>query len=345
MKKTIVGVDLAKKVIQVCVAHNNHIVSNDEMSPEQFTSWLTMAKPAIVVFESCATSNYWKQVAKDKGHDARIVSAKLVSQIRQNQKTDKNDALAIVQASQLVDIKFINGKSFEQQELQSIMRMRELVVKHKVALRNQIEALLLEFNIRISSRNGGLSGTIQAVLEDAENGFCFPFRQALNTTWNRYLQTIEDIADKDKLLAQAIQLHPECKKLLALEGVSTINAVNLYIAIGCEEAGTFKTGRDASACIGLTPLQHSSGGKTILGSIGKSTKNVALRSYLVNGAMSVINSVNRREARTKKEKWLKQLLERKSKKCVAVALANKTVRTAFALLTQGTEYKAEPIEA
>jgi len=74
-------------------------------------------------------------------------------------------------------------------------------------------------------------------------------------------------------------------------------------------------------------------------------KNVALRSYLVNGAMSVIHAVNRREPRTKKEKWLKQLLEHKSKKCVAVALANKTVRTAFALLTQGTEYKAEPIEA
>ena len=345
MKKTIVGVDLAKKVIQVCVVQGNRIVSNDEMSPVQFTSWLAMAKPAIIVFESCATSNYWMQVAKEKGHDARIISAKLVSQIRQNQKTDKNDALAIVQASQLIDIKFINGKSFKQQELQSIMRMRELAVKHKVALRNQIEALLLEFNIRISSRNGGLGGMIQSVLEDAENGFCTPFREALSGTWNRYLQTVEEIAEKDKLLGQAIHLHPECKKLLALEGVSTINAVNLYIAIGCGEAGTFKTGRDASACIGLTPLQHSSGGKTKLGSIGKSRKNVALRSYLVNGAMSVIHALSRREARTKKEQWLKQLLERKSKKCVAVALANKTVRTAFALLTQGTEYKAEPLVA
>lgn len=181
-----------------------------------------MTRPAIVVFEACATSNYWKQVAEAEGHDARIVSAKLVSQIRQNQKTDKNDALAIVQASQLVDIQFISGKTCEQQELQSIMRMRELAVKHKVALRNQIEALLLEFNIRISSKNGGLGGTIQGVLEDAENSFCMPFRQALNATWERYLQTVEDIAEKDRLLAQAIKLHPACEKLLALEGVSTI---------------------------------------------------------------------------------------------------------------------------
>ena len=249
-----------------------------------------------------------------------------------------------MQASQLVDINFINGKNFSQQELQSIMRMRELTVKHKVALRNQIEALLLEFNIRIA-RKGGLNSTIQDVLEDAENGFCLPFREALNATWLMYLQTVKNISDMDNLLNEVIQLHPECKKLLALEGVSTINAINLYIAIGCGEAGTFKSGRDAAACIGLTPIQHSSGGKVKLGSIGRFVKNVTLRSYLVNGAMSVVYHVSKREAKTKKEKWLKDLLERKSKKCAAVALANKTVRTAFAMLTKNTEYKAEPLEA
>lgn len=345
MDNTIVGVDLAKKVIQVCVVKANQIVKNDEMSPLQFASWLAMSKPAVVIFESCATANYWCQEARRHDHDARILSAKLVSQIRQNQKTDKNDALAIVQASQLADVQFYKGKTFAQQELQSLMRMRELSVKQKVALRHQLESLLLEFNIRVSTRKGGLGGTIQGVLESAENGFSAAFRQALAGTWYRYQETIRDIADKDHCLDQAIQRHPDCKKLLSLEGVSTINAVNLYIAIGCEEAGTFRTGRDASACIGLTPVQHSSGGKTKLGSIGRFRKNVTVRSYLVNGAMSVVHALGRREARHKKEQWVKQLMERKSKKCVAVALANKTVRTAFALLTRGTEYKAEPIKA
>lgn len=296
-------------------------------------------------FESCATSNYWQQVAKDAGHDARIISAKLVANIRQQQKTDKNDALAIVQASQLVNIKFINGKTFAQQELQSIMRLHELTVKYKVALRNQIEGLLLEFNIKVSSRNGGINGTVQSVLENAENEFCLPFRDALNATWQLYLQAVENIKESVRLLSEVIKLHPECEKLLALEGVSTINAINLYIAIDCGEAGIFQSGRDASACIGLTPIQHSSGGKVKLGSIGRYVKNVSLRSCLINGAMSVVYHVDKREPRTKKEKWLKDLLSRRSKKCAAVALANKTVRTAYAMLTKGTEYKAEPLEA
>ncbi len=101
MNPTIVGVDLAKKVIQICVVKANKIVSNDEISSAHFISWLAQAKPAVIVFEACATSNYWKQVAKDQGHDARIISTQLVSQIRQNQKTDKNDALAIVQATNM----------------------------------------------------------------------------------------------------------------------------------------------------------------------------------------------------------------------------------------------------
>jgi len=342
MNNTIIGVDLAKHVLQICIVKSNKVVSNKEINAIEFSAWLAKTDNAVIIFESCATSNHWQQVAREAGHDARIISAKLVANIRQQQKTDKNDALAIVQASQLVNIQFIEGKSFSQQELQSIMRMRELAVKHKVAIRNQIEGLLLEFNIRIT-RKGGLNSTVQDVLEDADNGFCFPFREALNTTWLMYLQTVKNIANMDNLLDEVIQLHPECKKLLALEGVSTINAINLYIAIGCGEAGLFQSGRDAAACIGLTPIQHSSGGKVKLGSIGRYVKNVSLRSYLVNGAMSVVYHVGKREPKTKKEKWLKALLERRSKKCAAIALANKTVRTAFAMLTQGTEYKAEPI--
>ncbi len=345
MHTTTVGVDLAKEVIQVCVVKRNKVLSNVEMTHLEFADWLRESQPVRIVFEACSTSNYWHQTAHQFGHEAYLVSAKLVSKIRQNQKTDKNDALAVVQASQLVDVQFIRGKTFSQQELQSILRMRELAVKQKVALRNQIQSLLAEFNIRVAPRNGGLSGTVQHVLEDAENGFNMFFREALYATWKAFESAVERIDEFDRLLVQAIKEHPDCEKLLALEGVSTINAVNLYIALSCDESRSFKTGRNAAACIGLTPTQHSSGGKTKLGSIGKYVKNGMMRSYLISGAMAVVNHVSKREPKTTKEQWLKQLIERRGKRCAAVALANKTVRTAFAMLSKGTEYQAQAITA
>ncbi len=345
MKKTIVGVDLGKRVIQVCVYTNKTVRSNEEMTPCEFTEFLAKSEPMMVVFEACASSNYWKQKALSFGHDANLISAQLVSSVRQNQKTDKNDALAIVQSAMLPEVNFIYGKSVEQQQLQSMMRIRELCSKQKTALSNQLVSLLSEFNISTANRNGGLKSAVESTLEDAENDFSDLFRLALDRAWKLYLETIKSLAIYDDCLEKSINEHSDCKKLLKLEGVGSINAINLYIALGCAELGTFNKGKDASACIGLTPLQHSSGGKTKMGSIGKHVKNSMLRSQLIAGAMSCVIQVVKREARTTKEKWIQGLVDRRGKKCAAVALANKTVRTAFAILTQGTEYKAELISA
>jgi transposase len=345
MKNTIVGVDLAKNIIQVCVYTNKKVHSNTEMTPDEFIAWLANSTPITVVFEACGTSNYWKQKAISLGHDARLISAKLVGAIRQNQKTDKNDALAIVQATLLPDVVFISGKSTEQQQLQSIMRFRELSVKQKVASGNQLKALLLEFNIKVSSKLGGLKGVIKSTLEDAENGLTFEFRDALSAAWAQYLSIIKAIDLYDECLNKSIETHPDCKKLLKIEGVGPLNAVNLYIALGCAELGTFTKGKDASACIGLTPIQHSSGGKAKIGTIGRHVKNSRLRTQLITGAMSVIHRVTTRASITKKDAWLKSLIERRGKKCAAVALANKTVRTAYTMLTKNTEYTAEILPA
>lgn len=344
MKSTVVGVDLAKDILQVCVVRGNKVLSNQEMRPDELKAWLARTKATTIVFEACGTANFWQQFALDCGHDARQVSATLVSNVRQNQKTDKNDALAIVQASQLPEVKFISGKTFKQQELQSIVRMKDLTTKHKVATENQIRALLLEFGIRTPTR-GSLKGIVESVLEDAENGFCVEFRDSLALSWQLLSSLIETLSAHDKALEKMANNTSECKTFMALEGVGPLNAINLYMLLVCGEQGTFRSGKDASACVGLTPVQYTTGGKVKLGSIGKYVKNHNMRSTLVSGAMSVCNHVSRREPKTGKEAWLKSLIERRGKRCAAVALANKTVRTAYALLANGTEYQATTLAA
>ena len=343
MNNSIVGVDLAKDVIQVCIFKGKKVQSNNEMSPSNFMEWLINSQPCTVVFEACGTSNYWNQQARKYGHESRLISAKLVNTVRQNQKNDKNDALAIVQAASLPDVKFISGKSANQQQMQSIMRLRDLAVKQKTASKNQLIALLLEFNIRVSNRNGGLSAVIDSTLEDGENGFSAEFRNAIQRAWQQHLEISDTIRLYDECLNKVINDTPDCRKLMSLEGVGIINAVNLYNMLACSDDCVFSSAKDAAACIGLTPIQHSSGGKTKLGSIGKNIRNSTLRSQLVTGAFTYINQVNRRQAKTKKEAWIKGLIERRGKKCAAVALANKTVRTAFSMLNNNTIYKAELI--
>ncbi|MEZ8709646.1 IS110 family transposase, partial [Vibrio alginolyticus] len=247
------------------------------------------------------------------------------------------------QASLLPDVNFIQGKTAEQQQLQSIVRLRELSIRQKTASKNQLIALLSELNIQVSNRNGGLRATIDETLEDADNGFSPSFRQAISTAWDQYLSLVEAIDIYDNCLEESLNYHPECKKLLKIEGIGILNAVNLYIALGCADIGAFSKGKAAAACIGLTPIQHSSGGRAKIGSIGRGFKNTLFRSQLITGAMSIVSKVANRPPKTKKEEWLKNLIERRGKKCAAVALANKNVRTAFAILTQGTEYKAEPL--
>jgi len=345
MYRTRVGVDLAKKVIQVCIYKNKKVQSNIEMTPEAFLSWLINNKPVTIIFEACSTSNYWKQKAIEAGHDARLISAKLVSVVRQNQKTDKNDALAIVQATFMPDVTYIGGKTVEQQQLQSIKRLRELAVKQQDASQKQLIALLFELNIKISSRKGGIISAIEGVLEDATNDLSAECRRAIFLAKEHLRGLFESARHYDDCINKSVAAHPACKKLMKLEGVGPMNAINLYIALGCAEIGTFSKGKDASACIGLTPIQHSSGGIVKLGSIGKFCKNSRLRSQLVCGATAAVQHAVKRKAKTKKDVWIQDLVVRRGKKCAAVALANKTVRTAFAMLTQGTEYKAELLAA
>ncbi|MCU4677714.1 IS110 family transposase [Catenovulum sp. 2E275] len=339
MHNTVIGVDLATKAIQVCVYINKKVRSNIELTPQQFTEFLVQQSPSLIVFESCSGSNYWVQFCRSVGHEAKLISTRLVMAVRQNQKTDKNDALAIVQASLLPDIHFVSSKTTHQQQAQSILRLREQCIKQKTALKNQLGGLLREFNITVGRGECKLICAIESALEDAENGLHVTFRSMLHQSLILYQQICLALESYNHALEEWVNNTPDCKKLMKIEGIGFLNAINLYIKIAEQDYSEFKQGRDVAACIGVTPVQHSSGGKVKIGSIGK-RKNTGIRSLLITGAMAVIQQLEKREPRTQKENWLKALMVRRGKKCAAVALANKNVRTAFSMLKNGTEYRS-----
>ncbi|WP_404819618.1 IS110 family transposase [Vibrio nigripulchritudo] len=125
------------------------MLSNRELTPQQFSEFLRQQPPRVVVFESCSGSNYWVQYCRSIGHQAKLISTRLVAAIRQNQKTDKNDALAIVQAALLLEVHFVASKTSHQQQAQAILKLREQCIKQKTALKNQLGGLLREFNFSV----------------------------------------------------------------------------------------------------------------------------------------------------------------------------------------------------
>lgn len=166
----IIGVDLAKNVIQVSVvSRTNRELMNKEFTRAKFQSFLAKKKPSLVGFEACASAHYWARQAKSFGHKVKILPALAVAPYRQGHKTDKNDALAVAECVVRPKIKEAPLKSIEQQGMQSIQRSREFLVQERTALSNHIRGLLMEFGIVIPQGFSSLHQRIPLILEDAEN--------------------------------------------------------------------------------------------------------------------------------------------------------------------------------
>ena len=254
---------------------------------------------------------------------------------RQGHKTDSNDALAVAEAARRPKIKVAPMKSVEQQGLQAIQRARELLIHECVALANHLRGILLEFGITVPQGFASLLRALPEILEDAENELPDLYRPTLNRLHQRLLDLRVDIETMTKEVEQLVKAHPVCHKLTALEGVGPIGALSLYAVLGSGNA--FTKSREFSAYLGLTPRQFSSGGKTNIVGISKTVGNRRLRALLIQGALAYVYKL--KEPKSPKDRWLKELIDRAGPRRAAVALANKNARTAWALITQGTEYQ------
>ncbi|MDH3469618.1 MAG: IS110 family transposase [Gammaproteobacteria bacterium] len=333
---TTVGVDLAKNIIQVSVvsAHGKELF-NRSFSRTKFAEFLGKQKPALIAFESCASAHYWARAAQRHGHEARIIPAKAVAPFRQGHKTDSNDALAVAEAARRPNIKEAPMKTVEQQGLQAIQRSRDLLIQERTALSNHLRGLLMEFGVVIPKGFASLRRRLPEILEDGDNEVPDMYRPTLHRLYVRFLELREDIELMDKQVKALVKQHPACKRLPALEGVGPISAVLLYASLGTGEA--FSGSREFAVYLGLTPRQLSSGGKTNIVGLSKKIGNSRLRSVLILGARAYTYKL--KEPKNSKDKWLKAIIERNGESRAAIALANKNVRTAWAMVTQGTEYQ------
>jgi len=337
-----IGVDLAKNVIQASVVTPaNRELSNREFSRSQFAEFIAKQKPSLIAFEACGAAHHWARYANLHGHQVKILPAIAVAPFRQGHKTDRNDALAVAEAATRPNIKVAPLKSVEQQTMQSIQRSRELVIQERTATSNHIRGLLLEFGIAIPKGLIYLRQRIPMILEDAENGLPMAYRPTLHRMYMRFCGMEEDITFLDNQIKTLVNANDGCRRLLKLEGVGPIGALLLYATLGTGEA--FKNGREFSAYLGLTPKQFSSGGKTNVIGISRHVANRRLRAVLIQGARSYVHK--HKQADTRKAAWMLALKERSGAGRAAVALANKNVRTAWAMLTQGTEYRAHTLSA
>lgn len=338
MNNNLIAIDIAKTSFQGVSQRKNKVATNKAFDRKRLKIWLAKQPKSHVVMEACGSSHYWARYAQSLGHTARLIPARSVTAFRQGHKTDKNDALAIATASQQEHIKSVGIKTIEQQALQSIARIRQHLTDNQTAVSNMIRGLLCEFGLPINKGEKAFKAAIPLLLEDAENGFPDMLRPQIAAMYQSYLDGETHLKHVSRELTRLVNQQEQCRQLMALEGIGPVNALEVYLTLG-NQGKSFSNGREAAACIGLTPKQYSTGGVVILGGIGKKKGKKRLRANLIQGALSVVKVVDKRNPKNDKERWLKSLIMRLGLRRAAVALANKTVRTAWAILRNGEDYR------
>lgn len=341
MEVTTVGLDLAKHVFQVhAIDAAGKVVVRKALRRAQLLPFFTKLPPCLVGMEACGTAHHWARELTAIGHTVKMMPPFYVKPYVKRGKTDAADAEAICEAVTRPTMRFVPVKSREQQANLSIHRARELFVRQRTQSVNMMRGLLAEFGIDIPEGLERALSLAREVTEGEAPKVPAAAAKIIFALSQQALDTDSHLREIDRALAALQRSDEVARRLATIPGIGPVGATALAASV--TDPSQFRSARQFAAWLGLTPLQRSSGGKERLGGISKMGDRY-LRKLLVIGATSLV-----RRAKSKPESvhpHLVRLLARKPARVATVAMANKTARIVWAVMTRGEVYRADHVPA
>jgi len=336
MNITTLGIDLAKNIFQLHGVNSaGEIVLKKTLSRIKLLEFIAQLPVCRIVMEACAGAHYWARKFKEYGHEVKLISPQFVKPFVKGNKNDKNDAEAIVEAASRPNMRYVSAKTLEQQDMQSLLRMRDACVEMRTKMTNQLRGLLAEYGVVLARGICQLRKRLPELYDrKINNGLSDSFKELLETQYNLLLVIEEQIAIYELKMKAIVKEQEVCQRVQAIEGIGLVTAIALAATLG--NPRDFKNGRHFAAFVGLVPRQQSSGGRERLLGISK-RGDVYLRKLLVHGARSVLLRASKKtDARSR---WLMSLKQRVGHNRACVALANKNARIVLAMLLKDEAYR------
>ena len=331
MQVSTVGIDLAKRVFQIHgVDQDGNVVLRKQLRRAQVLGFFAKLPPCLVGMEACGTSHYWARELATLGHEVRLMPPQYVKPYVKRNKHDPADAEACCEAVRRPSMRFVPVKTEGQQAVLVMHRSRELLVRQRTQVVNALRGHFAEFGV-IEPQGIWHVGRLRARLED-ESTIPEPGRTVLGLLIGQLDQLDRCIAQVEAEILAWHRANPVSRRLAEIPGVGPLIASTIVATV--PDPSVFRSGREFAAWLGLVPRQRSTGGKERLGRISRQG-NRSIRRLLIVGAHSAL--LRSKEIRA--NAWVRGLLGRCARLKVAVALANKTARIAWAMMSRGESYR------
>ena len=341
MKLHVLGIDLGKTVFHlVGLDSTGKAVIRKRCSGTQLLAFTANLQVELIGMEACSGAHFLGRALREQGHEVRLMPAQYVKPYVQTNKSDYLDAEAIAEAVQRPRMRFVPIKTEEQLDLQALHRVRERWVMRRTAVVNQVRSLLLERGLTLPKGRSHVDQQLPRILEDAEWKLSGSFRVLLAQLQVELDQLTGRIEQMDAVIQKRAREDEACQRLTKIPGIDPVTATALSAAVG--NGAAFGKGRDLAAWIGMVPRECSTGGKQKLLGISK-RGNAYLRRLFVQGARSVLRQRHKQVPGL--SIWLTQLLGRTHQNVVTVALANKMLRMAWAVVYKNEYYRAPVLAA